>query len=503
MKPRTTGILLAIVLVLGGLVYFYELRGGDARREAEDQLRRLFTEVDADAIEWISLTTSDGVDARVERRDGDWMVVSPVVFPADRFAVDGIASNLATLVSDSEFENPQALAEYGLGESARVIRFSLAGTEHELRLGGNTPVGSRAYASTDASNAVYTIETYKARSFDKALNEIREKRVLDFDPDAIQKIEAHWPEGSVVLERARGEAEAPIEGGSAEWRITSPIRERADVDTLDDLLADLSFLRANGFVDAPSAGDVKGFETPVFDVWLTSEPGPDGEETTAPLHLTVGGSHDGDLLVRTVHDSLYRIASNRLEDFPRELMAYRFKELANFSIGDAERVELFFQQEAGDPVAISASKDAGQWTSSPEAMVPDMISDLVSTFSRLRAETILADEVGQEELSGLGLSPPNAALSVFGAPADDAAVAALLTEIHIGQLDVPEGIVARVAGSPIIYRLDYELADQIPISLDAFRNRFVALEENEVEQGAAFEVPAVTEDFLSPTQESP
>ena len=68
---------------------------------------------------------------------------------------------------------------------------------------------------------------------------------------------------------------------------------------------------------------------------------------------------------------------------------------------------------------------------------------------------------------------------------------------------MPEGIVARVAGSPIIYRLDYELADQIPISLDAFRNRFVALEENEVEQGAAFEVPAVTEDFLSPTQESP
>jgi hypothetical protein len=238
-------------------------------------------------------------------------------------------------------------------------------------------------------------------------------------------------------------------------------------------------------------------------VWLTSESGPDGEETIAPLHLTVGGSHDGNLLVRTVHESLYRIASDRLEDFPRELMAYRFKELADFSVSDAQRVDLFFQQEAGDPVAISASKDAGRWTSSPEEMVPDMISDLVSALSRLRAQTILADEVGKEELSGLGLSPPNVALSVFGAPVDDTAVAVPLAEIHIGKLDVPEGIVARVAGSPIIYRLDYELADQIPISLDAFRNRFVARADDEVEQGAALDAPADSEDFLSPTQESP
>ena len=120
MKPRTTGILLAIVLVLGGFVYFYELRGGDARREAEDQLRRLFTEVDADAIEWISLTTSDGVDARVERRDGDWMVVSPVVFPADRFAV---VRSPAPQIGDHTRDVHNCVVEHSNRKIVRSIRY--------------------------------------------------------------------------------------------------------------------------------------------------------------------------------------------------------------------------------------------------------------------------------------------------------------------------------------------------------------------------------------------
>ena len=60
MNPRTTGILFLIAAALGAFVYFYEIQGKEERLEAEARQKRLFPDVEADAVEWIELTSSDG-----------------------------------------------------------------------------------------------------------------------------------------------------------------------------------------------------------------------------------------------------------------------------------------------------------------------------------------------------------------------------------------------------------------------------------------------------------
>jgi hypothetical protein len=485
MHPRTSATLLAIALVLGAFVYFYEIGGEDARREAEEQARRLFPEVEQEAVEWVALTTREGIEARLERREGGWSLVQPVEFPADRFAVDGLAANLVTLVSEAALEDPQPLAEYGLADAARAVRFSAGGEVRTLLLGAQTPVGANSYAKTGASDAVYTVQTYKAQSFDKGLDDLREKRILDFDVAAIQRVEARWPGGR--------------------WRLVSPLETRADDEVVDDLLSDLSFLRAKGFVDEPPGDAEAGFAPPSFEVILT--PAAEDGAAAVPIRLALGGLRAGDRLVRGAHASLYTIASDRFDDFPRELVAYRFKQLSRFDLADARQLDLFFQPETGDAVALTAVRGEAGWTSSPEAVASDKLARLVSELSRLRAEGIAADEVGDEELRGLGLSPPNAIFSVFGevpqegAGADEPGVAPKLAEIHIGGSYGPEGIIARAPGDPIVYRLDYELAEHIPVSLEAFRNRFAGVEGEQLDE--ATDAPADTGDFLSPKQESP
>ena len=136
-------------------------------------------------------------------------------------------------------------------------------------------------------------------------------------------------------------------------------------------------------------------------------------------------------------------------------------------------------------------------------MASDKLARLVSELSRLRAEDIAAEEVGEQELRGLGLSPPNVILSVFGeAPRDSAEVdepgsAPKLAEVHLGGSYGPDGIIARAAGDPVVYRLDYELAEHIPDSLEAFRNRFADGGDEGLEEMAD------EDDFLSPIEESP
>ena len=134
MNPRTTLVLLVVALVLGGVVWLSN-REQSEQAAAEAAAKRLFPDLEASDIEWIALRTSDEREARLARRDGVWRVVEPVDFPADVATADGLASALATLESEAVIEEPQALAVYGLGDDARVVRFGANGEDHVLRLG--------------------------------------------------------------------------------------------------------------------------------------------------------------------------------------------------------------------------------------------------------------------------------------------------------------------------------------------------------------------------------
>lgn len=521
MNPRTTGILLLVTLALGAFVYFYEIRGGEQRREAEERQKLLFGGIEEGDIASISLTTTDGADARLERKDGRWRLVAPLSFPADAFAADGLAGSLAGLASETVLEDAQPPEEYGLAEGARVVRFATDEGEHALRVGNETPVGSNVYATVEGSGEIVTVPRFEVRSFEKTLTDLRDRRILDVDAAAVHRIEVRWPGGAVVLDRApeagpagSGEEEAGEEATPevSGWRIVSPVEARADDEVVDRLLSDLTFLRADGFVDDPSEELLAGFEPPAFEVVLSGEAAEDAEAPS--WRLAVGPVHDGDQrLVRGAYASLYTIPQERLADMPREVVAYRYKRLSSFDIGDAAQVDFFFHPRSGDPVAITAQRGPDGWTTSPEPMAPATVARLVSELSRLDADDILHEDATEAQLAEIGLSPPNTIVTVFGEaepasgegePEGGAGAASLprLAEIHIGDVQGSEWIIARAAGDPTVYRLGYELAEHLPVTLEAFRNRFLAEEQPEPESPPEEEAVDPGE-FLTPEAESP
>jgi hypothetical protein len=521
MNPRNTGILMLVAAALGAFIYFYEIRGADTRLEAAEHEKRLFADIEPSAIDWISIRSPAGAEIRLERREGKWRMLAPVDFPADSFGADNLASTLATLARESELEGPGPPEEYGLADAARVVRFEAGGTEHELRLGRDAPVGGGAYASTGGSSAIYTIARYKASTFAKSPDDLRDKRILDFDRDAIRRIEASWPGGRVVLEREAkkggeepaakqpgeaGEAPTPAPGG---WRIVEPIAARADPQTVDDLLSNLSLLRAEGFVDDPPSDAKAGLAPPAFEITLEA---PGEGEGAAPhvVHFAVGAEREGKLrLARGAQHSLYTIASSHFAELPRSLDAYRWKQLAHFDVADAQAMDFFFQPPSGDPVVIHAERGENGWSSSPESFAAGKLDAAVTVLSKLRAKEIAADSMGEKELRGLGLAPPNTIVTVFGKrpeaskPGAEAPPLPVLAEVQLGNAEGSEWIAARAAGDPTVYRLSYAVADQLPISLDAFRNRFRKAEAPAAAAPQKSPEPPGSDDVLPPAEESP
>jgi len=473
MNPKTAAILFVIAAALAAFVHFYEIGGEEARKGAEEAEKRLFPKVEQAAVESISLIASDGPSVLVERREGAWRLIEPLDFAADTFAVDGIASALAQMASESVIDEPRPAEVYGLDAEDTVVHFTAGGSEYALRTGDSTPVGANVYAAIEGDDRVYTVAAYRTQSLRKPLDELRDKRIADFDQSAVKRFTASWPTGRVVVERS-GEG----------WHLLEPVQEAADNEAVDGLLSGLVFLRAEGFVDDPAPELEAGFEVPEFAIEIElSIVAADAGQAPAPLRVAVGGLNDSGThrLVKGAAQSLFTIASARLDEFPRSVVEYRDRQLGLFSPALATRVELGFHSDLGVTTAVTARRGAEGWTSSPDPISEEKLASLVAELSRLRADGIIAEAMGTDELQAIGLDPPKAIISVFGdSAAEGEGGAPLLVELQLGSIRA-EGIPARTPQRETVFELNGVLAEQIPVSLEAFRNYFVSQPEPEPE----------------------
>jgi hypothetical protein len=453
MNPRNTGILALLAAALGAFLWFYEIRGAEERSRAEEAEKRVFPAVESDGVAWLSLWTTDGQAARIERTDSGWQLSEPVAFPADTLAVDGMAQALADLVSEAVFDEPESLDNYGL-DVEPGLRFGFGDQEYGLRIGDKAPVGGTTYVTDAAGERVFAVSSFRTNAFDKTLSQLRDGRVADFDRDTIRHVTVRWPGGHATLEKP-----------DQAWKLLEPLADDADTDTLEGLLSDLSYLRAADYLDEPGEDASLGLAEPTLQVELRTE------ASAEPLTVVVGAAREGDRrVVRGPAGYTYEVAQGALDTLPRSLGAFRFKELAQFAAGDAERLELVLRQSDEAPLALQGVRAEAGWTLSPAGMDPDKITRLVSELASLEGLDVAADAMGESERAALGLAPPRAELRVFGAGEGDAAP--LLADVRLGALEPDRGIAAQRADREAVYWLDASLAEHLPIGLEAFRNRF-------------------------------
>ena len=489
MNPRTTGLLALAAVILGGFIYFYEIEGEPARQALRDDEKRIFPGLEADQVDAIELTTEEGIEARFERREGRWRVVSPISGRADATALDAVAAALSGLSREGGIARPEALNQFGLGDNARTVLFEVAGESQGLRIGRATPVGGHVYVaradgdSPDDDADIAYVESYRINAFKRSLDDLRDRRITDFDAGNVRTLRVSWPApgGRVDVAMARD--------ASGEWHMGMPATGRADQQTVRELLSDLSFLTAKGFVDERTdAADAALANSPIRFHWTLS-----GEHLERSARI--GGNFDDGLLVEGPKGELHTIDPLRLEDFKRRVSDYRFKMLSEFEVTHAGRLILDFTDEAEAPMRVEARLGESGWTSAEPRIDPDRASDLVRELASLRAVDIFADEMGPAELASLGLSPPHVRIQIADRAESDEK-SQVLAEIAIGRLDEDRGLFAQRLGvggvrEDMVFLLPLSAADEIPSSRVAFMNDFGAASEEaaETEEGLSSDLP--------------
>lgn len=287
---------------------------------------------------------SDGTKVRL-RRDGDrWAFETPILARANKDNVNVALNLLLSLQGRNFLETDNADLERA-GLNNPVLRVTLEGNARRetLLLGAHT--GDDYFAKIEDKSAVFTVAVPgPLLSFLRgAQQELRDSRVLDFNPAAVTGLTISGPGRTpVALQRL----DAPDAEGNFPWQLAgravdaqTPAPVPAELPLIQDLLKRLFDLHATRYVsDAPTAADLErfGFNRPERTLTLSLGGGSAPGQPPSSLVAEIGVSPDqpGKAFARVTNaPAIYEIDSVILDHLSPEPLHYRQRLLRTLPSG--------------------------------------------------------------------------------------------------------------------------------------------------------------------------
>lgn len=326
MQSRGLLIAVGVLALLSGALWWTNRNPKDAAQEANEKQESLITLAQADLVE--VKVTRKGEEPLVLRKNagGSWeMVLDPALPTSGTDALD-VVTNAATVKSEQVVDAAASdLIQYGLDPAQLTIQVKdKAGKTQELLVGDATPVGLQFYARRPNEKKVYTIAQNYKMGFDKKVNDLRDKRLLIFEPEKVAKLE-------VVR---KGETLEFGKSAAGLWQLTKPQPYRTDAVVVDDLLSKLGEAKFDPALDAETAKkNAAAFAagTPAGVVRVTDAGG--------VRSIEIRKTKDNEYLAKSAAaEGAYKVGEDLGKSFDKTLDDYRSKKLMDFSFTDPAKV---------------------------------------------------------------------------------------------------------------------------------------------------------------------
>ncbi len=397
MKTRTSLILALVALGLIAFIFFYEsdLATTSELEERSDRVLADFARTSVDRIvigegdERIELIMDEPTDdAGPEGAVGTWRLTHPIAVDADEEAVDGLLSALDWLERRRLIEEDGATSrpQFGLTEARARITFRLRGREVTLMVGSEAP-GNAVYLAIDGEDdRVYAVDEEFLEAITKEPGELRNKSL---SPIRVANAEAVRVVGSFHAVRLAPE----------QWELRTPVRMRADVNAVEDVIRNLERLRATRFI-ADDVGEEDlgqyGLDNPRREVRATLSGEEDG------LVLRFGGACEGHgeevYVTRLGSGTVACVNGEALEVVSVEATTLRDMRLARVRADDLEAITIVVRGSE-----LTLHRDDGEWQigEGDEAVTAETqaVEELIDALRDATAETI-EDDLEAAALAG-------------------------------------------------------------------------------------------------------
>jgi len=352
-----------------------------------------------DSFDQLEIKTASGGFTAVRDDNGAWQITQPPpVKRADSYKLNLLAEKLREweVRAFARIDSEEALEKIGLKTPAAVLTVSRDDEPLARIEFGAAPDGQEGMVFARLGfkgNVVMTtgqlLETLKL-----PFSEFRDRRLLNIDPAAVQRVEVENAEEAFALQRW------PYD----QWKFVNPTNLLADDQFVSQMVTNLTALEImrNGWEsDVVSDYQPFGLAEPVQTVRLFATTNlPSGDLTNIPLAtLSVGtNTLSGKTFVRTDEaPSVYGIATGVYEEIATDRFELRERRIWDFFLTNVVSVII---AKDGKSVEYRPNKD-GQWNVG-SSMLGGFVTTLFSVC-QLKAERWLTIE--QEEMARLGITP--------------------------------------------------------------------------------------------------
>ena len=393
MKFKTNIAIGAVFVALLAFVYFYEIKGGEERRQEAEKSKQLFVfqEDDAQRLELLR-----GDDALVlDKGTNGWNLSAPMTDGADQEAVERYLRNLLEcerekVVVDSAAASAEQAAQYGLDAPRLKVRLQTEdGAEQVVAFGADSPTDRFTYAQIQGDNSeIFVVRAWRFDNLDKRAFDLRDRRVLAFAKDEVMQVQRWGTGGGAMLARAE-----------LGWQMREPVAARAAADAVDDLLDKIDQAEIEAFVaEDPDTTALTsyGLGERASQVEIALLVGADRAEK----RLAIGGADEqGRWYARAAsRPQVFLVDSTLVQELTKSISDLRDKKPLRFEREQVQRIVL----TRGVAPAFAADKDtSGVWHLS-EPMGRDAkswkINSLLSDLEQLEVADF-AEELPAEATS--------------------------------------------------------------------------------------------------------
>ena len=439
---RTLGVLVVLLGALGAYLYYVD--AGKPVGETEDK-PKVFA-VEADQIEELTVSTIAGGEAELKKTADGWSLIRPSQVRADESEVSGITSNLATVtILRVVDENPSNLGDYGLREPVAEVRFKVKGATgfKALQLGTKTPTGSDMYAKTPDDKKVFLVSGYLESTFARSPFDLRDKKIISFDREKVDRLEIRHGQSLVSLVKANGE-----------WRMTAPVSARGDFSAIEGLISKMQSAQMKAIVtEDPAQFSKYGIDPPAARVTVVS-----GSATAAMAF----GSKTPDNFIHVRDESkplVVTAPADLFDEVEKGPIEYRRKDLFEFRAFNLDKIEItrdaattVFERLKGKG---KDGADAWQNATTKKAVDAAKFEAFLTTLSGTRAQSFA------DEKTKTGLDAPAVTVKATfdgGKKSETVTIGRVAAEVFGGRSDEPGAA-----------RLDATQLDETLKALDAFK----------------------------------
>ena len=278
-KQRTLTILLALVLVLGGLLWLVT-RSNAAEKAASSAaaegsiLLSSFAAGDAEQIRY----TYQNETLTLNCDSGSWTLADDPDYHLDASACNTMVTALASLNAKRQL-TAQPGEDYGLADPAVTVTVTAAGETNTFAFGSQNPVTGDLYVQKSGDDAIYTVSGNKAACFEQTKADL----FGAFNPagltaSALESVSIATDTGTLSLTAVSEPAETDSNSADASstdyqtvWQLTDDPAAELDEAKLQSILSALGGYVSVQVTNADS--DAYGFDAPLATVRAASADG--------------------------------------------------------------------------------------------------------------------------------------------------------------------------------------------------------------------------------------